>query len=257
MNYDVTLPAYFRKNPFIRQLADVSEPVMNSYLQGLSWLLNELEMSLNWKGSIPPMLDSMKNSFIGRVHYPHPHFMEKGAHAITLETHAPDLKKEGKLENKVRAMIWVMEKLVRIHDQLDEQLHAGFYFYILTSPARFISNSQFLWAMTILMVGLGVPKMLEYINHEIEIKRVRYDEKGREIIPEKDYSQPLAALFIGIAYTLGFAMTHMPQFYLNTVRPIYEPLAETEQRDLLIKQAGHIMCSREHDYFMQMQDEVF
>ena len=42
--------------------------------------------------------------------------------------------------------------------------------------------------MTILMVGLGVPKMLEYINHEIEIKRVRYDEKGREIIPEKDYS---------------------------------------------------------------------
>ena len=62
------------------------------------------------------MLDSMKNSFIGRVHYPHPHFMERGAHSITLETHAKDLKNETKEDRKVRAMIWIMEKLVRIHD---------------------------------------------------------------------------------------------------------------------------------------------
>ena len=73
-------------------------------------------MSMNWKGAIPPMLDSMKNSLIGRVHYPHPHFMEKGAHAITLQTHAPDLKMEYKEERRVRAMIWIMEKVVRIHD---------------------------------------------------------------------------------------------------------------------------------------------
>ena len=161
---------------------------MNAYLSTLAALLKEVDMNMNWKGSIPPMLDSMKNSFIGRVHYPHPHFVEKGAHAITLVTHGPDLKKETKEDMKVKAMIWVMEKLVRIHDQLDEQLHAGFYFYILTSPARFISNNQFLWAMTILMVGLGVPKMLEYINHELQIKRVQFDKDGKELVYPKDYS---------------------------------------------------------------------
>ena len=78
------------------------------------------------------------------------------------------------------------------------------------------------------MVGLGVPKMLEYINHEVELKRTRYNAKGEEIIPEKDYSQPLAALFIAIAYSIGYLMTHMPSFYLHYVRPWYEPLAETE-----------------------------
>lgn len=64
-------------------------------------------------------------------------------------------------------MMWLMEKLVRIHDQLDEQLHAGFYFYILTAPAKFISNNQFIWALAILLVGLGAPLILDYLNHEM------------------------------------------------------------------------------------------
>ena len=93
---------------------------MTSYMGMLALLLKEIDMSLNFKGSIPPMLDSIKNSFIGRVHYPHPHFMEKGVHAITLETHAPDLKMDTKEDRRVRSMVWVMEKLVRINDQLDE-----------------------------------------------------------------------------------------------------------------------------------------
>jgi hypothetical protein len=33
------------------------------------------------------MLDSIKNSFTGRVHLPHPYFIENGAHAITFVTH--------------------------------------------------------------------------------------------------------------------------------------------------------------------------
>ena len=35
LNYDVTLPAYFRKNPFIRGLASMLEPVTNQYLAAL------------------------------------------------------------------------------------------------------------------------------------------------------------------------------------------------------------------------------
>jgi len=33
------------------------------------------------------MLDSIKNSLTGRVHYPHPYFIEAGAHAITFATY--------------------------------------------------------------------------------------------------------------------------------------------------------------------------
>ena len=124
-------------------------------------------MKMNWKGAITPMLDSVKNSLIGRVHYPHGRFMEMGAHAITLETHSPETDSDTKEQKRERAMMWLFEKLVRIHDQLDEQLHAGFYFYILTAPSKFISNNQFIWALAILLVGLGAPLILDYLNHEL------------------------------------------------------------------------------------------
>jgi hypothetical protein len=47
---------------------------------------------MNTKGSIIPMLDSIKNSLLGRVHYPHTHFIETGAHSITMVTHGIPLK---------------------------------------------------------------------------------------------------------------------------------------------------------------------
>ena len=82
-SYDLTLP-YFRKNPFLSRLTNTIEPLTSSYLSGLKLLLQEIDMKMNPKGEISHMLDSMKNSLIGRVHYPHPHFMEKGAFTISL-----------------------------------------------------------------------------------------------------------------------------------------------------------------------------
>ena len=72
------------------------------------------------KASMTPMLDTMKNALIGRVNYPHPYMMEKGAHAIPLVTHSPDVKFETTEERRMRSMIWIMEKLTRVTDQLDE-----------------------------------------------------------------------------------------------------------------------------------------
>ena len=62
------------------------------------------------------MLDTMKNSLIGRVQYPHPYLMEKGAHAITLVTHSSPTKADQSPEQRIRAFIWVIEKLVRVSD---------------------------------------------------------------------------------------------------------------------------------------------
>jgi hypothetical protein len=56
----------------------------------------------------------------------------------------------------------VLEKVVRISDQLDEQLHAGFYFYIPTSPSKFVSNSVFIWPMVVLTIGVYFPQFMAY-----------------------------------------------------------------------------------------------
>lgn len=62
--------------------------------------------------------------------------------------------------------MWIFEKLVRITDQLDEQLHAGYFFYILTSPSKFVSNTVFIWPFVCLGLGLYVPLFLRYLTHE-------------------------------------------------------------------------------------------
>lgn len=57
-------------------------------MRALEFIMEQLEMpKINYKGSIIPMLDSIKNSLFGKVHYPHTHLIETGAHAITLVTH--------------------------------------------------------------------------------------------------------------------------------------------------------------------------
>jgi Gaa1-like, GPI transamidase component len=126
----------------------------------LEFILNQFEKPINYKGSIIPMLDSIKNNLLGRVHYPHTHFIETGSHSITLVTHGTPQVEQSHFQRQ-RDFIWILEKLVRLTDQLDEQLHAGFYFYILTSPAKFVSNSVFIWPFVCLYAGLCLPIWLD------------------------------------------------------------------------------------------------
>ena len=139
-------------------------------MRTLEFILNQLEKPMNYKGSIIPMLDSIRNSLFGRVHYPHTHFIQTGAHAITLVSHGvPNMEHSNVVRQ--RDFIWILEKLVRLNDQLDEQLHAGYYFFILTSPAKFVSNSVFIWPFVCLFVGLCLPVWLEkYTNDEQQAK---------------------------------------------------------------------------------------
>jgi Gaa1-like, GPI transamidase component len=113
-------------------------------------------MKMTPKASIFPLLDSLRNSFMGRLQYPHSYFMDVGCHAITFVTHGTDGKPIERT-HRIADFMNVMEKVVRISDQLDEQLHAGFYFYLLSSPGKFISNSVFVWPGVCLVLGLFVP----------------------------------------------------------------------------------------------------
>lgn len=83
----------------------------------MEWVLKRFGKNIYYKGTINIMLDSIRSSLLGRAHYPHQHFMATGAHSITLVTHG---KNEKDNSGRIRDFIWILEKLVRIHDQLDE-----------------------------------------------------------------------------------------------------------------------------------------
>ena len=46
-----------------------------------------LDLKMIWKANVSTMLESIRLSFIGKLQAPHSHFIAKGSHAITLETH--------------------------------------------------------------------------------------------------------------------------------------------------------------------------
>lgn len=65
---------------------------------------------------------------------------------------------------------------MRIHDQLDEQLHAGYYFYILTGTKKFVSNTQFIWPMACLVFGVCLPYWLVYLTYT-EQNKVEWESR--------------------------------------------------------------------------------
>lgn len=110
------------------------------------------------------MLEVMKNALFGRLQYPHPYFIEKGVHSISLVTQN-DSKKDLDQKEVVTSLMRTLEVMVRGMDQLDEQLHAGYYFYIFTSTGSFIENGQFVWGFALILVGISIPIVLHGASH--------------------------------------------------------------------------------------------
>jgi len=103
-----------------------------------------------------------------------------------------------------------LETLVRAVDQLDEQLHAGTFQYILTSSTHFFAYDQFLWAFGFGLGGLLLPVVLQAVTHK---ERVKSQSKTRD-----DYSQVLAILYMLMAYGLGICFFLLPELYQRLVR---------------------------------------
>jgi len=159
------------------------------------------------KGTFAPVMDQMRNSLIGKPHLPHNHFMDAGALSISIVTHSPGEDGRRKQGERIRDFIWIMEKLVRINDQLDEQLHAGFFFYFLTTPAKFISNTVFIWPLLLFVYGLCFPTWLDYIT---------FTEKN----PIDPKNRAFACKFLMMNYGLGALIFVLPTLYFKFKPPV-------------------------------------
>ena len=117
-------------------------------------------------------LESLKNALTGKVHYPHGHMIDKGIQAVTIEAVLESKKKKGEKSNeksdeinRMTKVLSLMERLVRGFDQLDEQLHAGDYFYVLINSSKFVNNSIFIWPAVILILSYFIPNLLDFTDY--------------------------------------------------------------------------------------------
>ena len=149
------------------------------------------------------MLDSVRSSLLGRPHAAHSPFLEAGALSLTLQTHSP--AQQNPNPAAIRDLIWVLEKVVRIHDQLDEQLHAGYFFYIFTTPAKFVSNTIFIWPCLLMVYGLCLPIWTDYCTL---CEQPAGAIKGWE-------ARKSALRYMACAYALGVAVYITPLLYIR------------------------------------------
>ena len=115
LSYDVTLPNYFRKNQYIQSVFNALGFLQASYFTVLENILDLNGMKLQVKASVFPLLDSLRNSFLGRLQHPHSYFMDVGCHSITLVTHGYD-GKPSEQKGRVQDFMRLLERMVRISD---------------------------------------------------------------------------------------------------------------------------------------------
>ena len=68
------------------------------------------------------MLESIKNSFVGKVHEPHSHFIERGIHSITFKFYQDKSSNRYTQSDRDRFnnFLLAMEGILRMNDQVDE-----------------------------------------------------------------------------------------------------------------------------------------
>jgi len=105
-----------------------------------------------------------------------------------------------------------LEIMVRGNDQLDEQLHAGFFFYIFTSVGSFVENGQFVWGFALLIVGISIPIVLQGATHQEKVEKLRKEQCNEHGL-KKDYSKVLALVYMFMVYGLGLIFSLLPDIY--------------------------------------------
>jgi hypothetical protein len=179
-SWDYFKPAYFRKNKFIAKATEVLAPksrkqfsLRDTILDGMEAIVRAIDHpDFNRHENVMFYLESLKNALTGKVHYPHGHMIDKGIQAVTIEAIQESKKKKSDKSsdatdevNRVTKFLGMMESLVRGFDQLDEQLHAGDYFYVLINSSKFVNNSIFIWPAVILILSYFIPNLLDYTDY--------------------------------------------------------------------------------------------
>ena len=62
--------------------------------------MDALELKYSHKGNVNQQLEVMKNNLFGRLQYPHPYFIEKGVHSISILAHQDSAKSKALAEKE-------------------------------------------------------------------------------------------------------------------------------------------------------------
>jgi hypothetical protein len=68
----------------------------------------------------------------------------------------PSLPQQNDVDNTMRNCK-IIESILRAESNLDEQLHAGSYFYYPTGDTTFQSSNVYMYPIALALIGYGIP----------------------------------------------------------------------------------------------------
>jgi hypothetical protein len=150
------------------------------------------------------MMDSIRHQWLGKVHQPQAHMQDFAGDSISVVSHTDyQTSLLGSVsESEVLArMVRVMERLVRVTDQLDETLTKNNHFYFLTSKRTVVPYTDSVYLIVCLLVGYFVPILVGLIT--------------RKSTPSDWQSHKKAIVFFILTYGLGLFFLKIPSLYLE------------------------------------------
>jgi len=234
-------PPYFKQNKFLQWLGNVAAPPVTDrkpkykgestnplrelYLDFIGDILPQLfnvggrpSGSVNRQGNLMSLLDTLKNLFIGKIRLPHAHMINHGIQSITFEAvfsqQVQKMEKKGDgyaaESQRIPRLMAALEKLVRVFDQLDEQLHAGFYFYLMIGVSRFISNNEFVYPAAMIFFGFFIPNLFDFYDSFESTNTKEKEENNDEDEAAGGGSIDPTLGFVGILYFLCLIFLILP-----------------------------------------------
>ncbi len=94
--------------------------------------------------------------------------------AFTLKGYVKPNKSPQAPEDNIMRTCVIMETIMRAESNLDEQLHAGSYFYFPTNNRYFQSSNVYMYPIGLCLAGFFIPRVITYY------KKSRYSQKYYE-----------------------------------------------------------------------------
>ena len=120
------------------------------------------------------------------------------------------------MSNRIPKVMSLMEKIVRIFDQLDEQLHAGFYFYLMIGTKKFVSNNEYMYPIALIFVGLLVPNVLDFYDLWDKMEEGDYETKAGK--KKSEGTKEASLKYLGLLYFMCMMVAIIPFAYYLTIK---------------------------------------
>lgn len=164
VNYMLDDSGMIRRNAGFQRFNSVFKMILRTLGDGVKSILNYFETKLEVVpyAELDTTLDFWRNTMLGRSGDSHSHLLDYAIHAFTLKGCTNESMDAVNVKENVEKTCAIVDTIIQAESDLDEQLHAGSYFYFPTSKTTFQSSNLYMYPIILCLAGFVIPQIVVY-----------------------------------------------------------------------------------------------